>query len=140
MDQLVSVGSGSDGFVLGPGWFYPEPGGVWSAGSRSFLAMRLNAPTGKAVAFTARVMLFPGQPSRTVDVLFDGQHAATWSVEAAGSLQQVRLQAGDDVMERDILVEFRMREPYDYGRGGSLARGGHRSLTRLGWGRQVHKR
>ena len=78
--------------ILGPGWYRPEPDGVWSVEHDAVLAVRLEpAPSGD-VAFEALAQGFTGVPatSQQVALSVNGHPVARWSVP---DRQDARLRA-----------------------------------------------
>ncbi len=104
--------------ILGPGWYRPEPDGVWSIEHDAVLAARLEpAPSGD-VAFEALAQGFTGAraTSQQVALSVNGHPVARWSVP---DRRDARLRAliphadlvdGPQVLRFDILAPARPSE------------------------------
>jgi len=87
--------------ILGPGWYRPEPGGVWSVEHDAVLAARLEPSPSGDVAFEALAQGFTGVPAtpQQIALSVNGHLVARWSVP---DRQDTRLRA---VIPRADLVD-----------------------------------
>ena len=93
--------------ALSSGWSNAEPWGTWSDGPTSTLNLRVRGPA-SAVEFTATSLIRPGPPLQ-VEVLVDGQRAATWQIAMDLEPRVYRLALSRNVAageERTVRVSF----------------------------------
>jgi hypothetical protein len=114
LNRTLPTSTGAEGVtVLGDGWSWPEPWGVWSIGPDATLVLRIpSAQAAQPLRLTLWAQRFPSRSGNTrVDVRVNGVAAGGWAVGTAAAMPlQVTLppQPGSDPV---VLVQLHIVDP-----------------------------
>lgn len=101
--------------VLGPGWYRPQSDGVWSLEHAPVMALRLDPPPAGAVAFTALVHGFTGDPrtAQHVALSVNGHEVGRWDLPDGvtttinATIPREALVAGTQLLRFDVAAPAR---------------------------------
>ena len=120
LGQEIDTGDRLPVPVFGPGWYRPQPDGVWSLEHAPAMALQLEPPPAGTVAFTALVHGFTGDPriAQHVTLSVNGHEVGRWDLPdrvtttIQATIPREDLVAGPQLLRFDVAQPAR---PIDHG-------------------------